>query len=85
VHAIRYEDEAGPLARTISRFRRLRRHVKVEADSAGNYMSNKSCVSCPPGAGVVTEAGVYAGASYSADLYECQRCPDPHMDMALDR
>ena len=48
-------------------------------------MGNKSCVSCPSGAGVVTEAGVYAGVSYAADLYECQRCPDSHMDMALDR
>lgn len=56
--------------------------VLVEGDAAGNYANNKSCVSCSSGTAVVSTSGTYAGVDYVSDLYSCQRCPDPNMDMA---
>jgi hypothetical protein len=58
--------------------------VLVEKDGAGNYANsgNKSCVSCPSKTAVVSTSGTYGGVYFTADLYSCQRCPDPHMNMA---
>ena len=59
--------------------------VLVEDDEGGSPSANKSCVACAAGSGVVSTAGTYGGVAFKKDLYSCQRCPDPHMDMAKDR
>jgi len=58
--------------------------VLVEGDAAGNYevSGNKSCVTCPSGTAVVSTAGTYGGVYYNVDLYSCQSCPGPEMDMS---
>lgn len=58
--------------------------VLVETTGGGEYR-NKSCHACVDRTAVVTSAGTYAGVTFEVDYYSCQRCPDPHMDMAADQ